>query len=172
MRILPSCTLCQRGVQLTAGPRQRGHDSPYRNRGDRSDLLVGTPLQLSKDNYFTEAGRKRLECSRKSLASLSCDCDRFGRGGRFSVQLFIELIRHLHSAIFLQPRITSVADDLQQPRTRVASIETLEEAKGTKHGILRIGTAGQNPGRQVECRIKMRKHYLLESCAVLGIQHI
>ena len=100
----------------------------------------------------------------------------FGRGGRLHVQFFIELVRHFHPAILLQPRITSVADDLQQPRTYVTSIETLEEAKSTKHGILRhlfrIGTAGQNPGRQVECRIKMRKHYLLESCAVLGIQHI
>src|SRR6266478_10208990 len=132
MRILPFGSLGQRGVQLTAGPRQRGHHSPYRNRSNRSDLLVRTPLQLSKDNYFTEAGRKPFECSRKSLASISCDCDRFGRGGRFDVQLFIELVRHLHSAIFLQARITSVADDLQQPRTHVASIETLEEAKSAK----------------------------------------
>ena|SRR5437899_1416463 len=75
MRALSFGTLCQCGVQLTPGPRQRGHHSPYRNRGDCSDLFVGTPLQLSKDNYFTEAGRKRFQGSRKSLASIACNCD-------------------------------------------------------------------------------------------------
>jgi hypothetical protein len=55
-------------------------------------------------------------------------------------------------------------------------VETLEESKSAKHGILpdvfRVGAARQNSYCQIECRIQMREHQLLESCPIFRIQHI
>jgi hypothetical protein len=55
-------------------------------------------------------------------------------------------------------------------------METLEESKSAKHGILRdifrVGAARQNPHCQVECSIQMREHQLLESSPIFRIQHI
>jgi hypothetical protein len=55
-------------------------------------------------------------------------------------------------------------------------VETLEESKSAKHGILRDVFASVRLDKihtaRLKCRIQMREHQLLESCPIFRIQHI
>ena len=110
------------------------------------------------------------------LAIVACDGQCFRRHGRLLVQVLVEFSHELHLAVFLQPRITRIADDLQKPCPGVSAMEAAEKTKRAKHcflrDVLRIGAISQQPTRKIECSIQMRQHELLEASPVLRIQHV
>ncbi len=138
--------------------------------------LYEQPSSSRRYDYFPEAHGKRFERSRKPFAIVAHDGQSFRRSGRLWVQVFVEFSHELHLAIFLQPRIARIADDLQKPRAGVSAIEAAEKTKRAQHRFLRdvfcIGAASQQPTRKMECGIQMRQHELLEASPVLRIQHV
>src|SRR4029077_8179148 len=77
--------ICQRGIQLAAGTREGRHHGANGNRRDRSDLLVGTPFELSKDKNFAEARGQHLEGHGETLALIADNCECFRRGAGLQV---------------------------------------------------------------------------------------
>ena len=92
------------------------------------------------------------------------------------MQFFVEFGHEFHRAIFLQPGITSIAHNLQKPGTRIATVKPAKKAVGTEHGFLGdvfgVGTALQEPAREIEGGVEMRQNKLLEARPVLRIQHV
>src|SRR5260370_14064298 len=95
-------------MQLAAGPGERGHDGTNGNRWDRSDLLVGTAFELSKDKDFAETGRQGLEGTAEALPIFIGDRDRFGSSNRSRVQFFVKFNHQFPRTIFFQPGVTRV----------------------------------------------------------------
>src|SRR4029077_5710402 len=71
-------------------------------------------------------------------------------------------------------RVTRIAHDLQQPRSRISALETAEEAARTKKGFMRdivgMRPCAQQPARKVESSVNMGQHKLFEPQPVFGIQ--
>jgi len=82
--------------------------------------------------------------------------------------------RHLfHRAVLFEPRIASVAHNLQQPSAGIPALVAAEKTVRTQQRLLchifGITAAAQEPARQVERGIKMRHHDLLEARPVLPV---
>ena len=72
------------------------------------------------------------------------------------------------AAMFLQPCVTGVANDRQQPRLAVVTVETVEEFICAKAGflrdVLRVRVVSGKPSRQVVGRVEMRLEIGRASC--------
>src|SRR5438552_915480 len=79
---------------------------------------------------------------------------------------FIESRGEFVLPVFLQPRITRIPDDPQQPRAPVIAAETVKRLQRTQIGVLyqvlRIGSIAGQPARQVVGGGKVRQHRFLE----------
>src|SRR5271169_191123 len=129
--------LCERTLQALAGTGERGHDGANRDAGDGGDLLVRTALELAQYDHFTETHWECFESAGEPLAIVARDGQCFWRRGRLLVQVFVEFSHELHLAIFLQPRITRISDDLQKPGSRITSVEAAKKAKSSQQSFLR-----------------------------------
>ena len=89
------------------------------------------------------------------------------------MHFFIEFCHQSRWSILLQPGVAGVADNLQQPGPRVASVKTVEKSVGAQHGlldyILRIGTVSQQPPSKIGGAVQMGQHKLLEPNSVLRL---
>ncbi len=78
------------------------------------------------------------------------------------MQLLIEFRYEFRRLSVLQPRVTTVADDLEQPSARVSATKSVKEAVRSEHSflhhILGIVRIAQKPPRQVHRSIDVRQH--------------
>src|ERR1700739_2165350 len=89
---------------------------------------------------------------------------------------FIKLRGQVGPAIFLQPGVAGVADNLRQPGARVDSVKPRDESKSSHQGFLGhvfgVGTAAQQPARQVKGGILMRHNQSLKALTISRLQHV
>src|ERR1700745_616021 len=89
---------------------------------------------------------------------------------------FINLGGQVVPAIFLQPGVAGVANNLQQPGARVDSVKPRDKAKSSHHGFLGhvfgVGAAAQQPARQVKGGILMRHDQSLKALTISRLQHV
>jgi hypothetical protein len=82
------------------------------------------------------------------------------------VKFFIELGHQFHRTVLVEPALTAVPHDLQEPRACVPAAKALKEPVCTDHRVLRhifsVRPITQQPPRQVYPSIKIRQHQLLE----------
>src|SRR5580700_10552399 len=123
--------LSEDALQALARTGERGHDRADGDAGNGGNLLVRAAFEFTQYDDFAEAHRERFESASQPLAVVTRDGQRFRRRGRLRVQVFVEFSHELHLAVLLQPRITRIADDLQEPCAGVATVETPEETKRT-----------------------------------------
>jgi hypothetical protein len=89
------------------------------------------------------------------------------------MRFFIEFRDQLRRAIPLQPAIAAIADDLQQPGTRLASAEAIKEAIGPQQGFLHyifgIRAVTQKPSSHIHGAVQMWQYELLKPNSVLSL---
>src|SRR5246127_2447871 len=89
---------------------------------------------------------------------------------------FIKLGGQVGPAIFLQPGVAGVANNLQQPGAGVDSVKPRDKSKSSHHGFLGhvfgVGAAAQQPARQVKGGILMRHDQSLKALTISRLQHV
>src|SRR6266404_3827221 len=89
---------------------------------------------------------------------------------------FIKFRGQVGSAIFLQPGVTGIADNLQEPGARVDSMKTCDKSERPHHRLLRhvfgVCAAAQQPTRQIERGILMRHDHPLKPLSISRLQHV
>src|ERR1700730_14072678 len=150
----------KRQLKMSPGTGKRGHDRTDRNRSNGGNLLVRTPFQLAEHDDLPIAWRQGLESVGKAVVIVTCDSKGFGCCAWGPVQLFVELGHVFHAAILIQPGVTGVPDDLQQPAARTSAMKAMEETVRAQHRFLRgvfgIRAAAQKPAREIKSGIEMR----------------
>src|SRR5262249_20696379 len=80
---------------------------------------------------------------------------------------FIDRLSELSSPISLQPRVTSVANNREQPGSALATAIATEKPESSQicllHGIFGILIVVHQPARQIVSGRQMRQHHFLEA---------
>src|SRR5579862_5438446 len=152
--------LRESALEALTSARESGHNRADRRAGNGSDLLVGAAFEFAQNDDFAETHRKSFKSAREPIAVVTRDGKSFRVCDRLLVQVLVEFGHELHLAVFLQPRITRVANDLQKPCPGVPTVETPEKTKRPQQSflrdVLRIVAASQQPTRKIESGVKMR----------------
>jgi hypothetical protein len=80
--------------------------------------------------------------------------------------MFVKFRGKIRRAIFFEPCVAGVADDLEEPRAWITSVVGSEKPQRAEHGFLGdvfcVVAVANDPTRQIEGRIYVRHHDLLE----------
>src|ERR1700746_903062 len=89
---------------------------------------------------------------------------------------FIKFRGQVGSAIFLQPRVAGIADNLQEPGSCIYSMKTCNKSKCPYQRLLGhvfgVRTAAQQPPRQIERGILMRHDHAFKPLSISRLQHV
>jgi hypothetical protein len=87
------------------------------------------------------------------------------------VKFFIELGHQFHGTVLVEPAITAIPHNLEEPRARIPPAKALKEPVCTDHRFLRnifsVRAIAQQPPRQVYPSVKMRQHQLLKPDSIV-----
>src|SRR5207245_9453907 len=152
---LPRSAMVQELPQPLAGAGQARHDGSHRQTTDLRDLLVTEALQLAQDQRLPELDGKAFKRFQKSLPRGALEQLNLGALPPVLdvVNLRIERDGGSLRPGSLEPVVSRVAHDGQEPGLSVPAAESPEESNGTEIGlldhVLRILAAAAQPARRV-----------------------